>query len=255
MAKNKEEKKGAPMWMVTYGDLMSLLLCFFVLLLSFSTMDPAMFKEISGSLKVAFGVQREKVLYEIPKGLDVVSRDFAPRFNVDVVLERIKSAIKLEFIKGKIDIEALDDRVILRLKDEMTFDPGSDQLKEEAKPILATLRQVIEEVPGEVMVTGHTDDTPIANALYTSNWALSAARAVSVVNFLLSDSTIADRRLAAVGYGASRPMAPNDTPEHRAMNRRVELVFMQPTHPEDLTVNAITEKGVPEQEPLPPPVY
>jgi chemotaxis protein MotB len=255
VAKKKEETKGAPMWMVTYGDLMSLLLCFFVLLLSFSTMDPAMFKEISGSLKEAFGVQREKVLYEIPKGLDIVSRDFAPRFNVDVVLEKIKSAIKLEFIKGEVDIEALDDRVILRLKDEVTFDQGSDKLKEEAKPALAKLRQVIEEVPGEVMVTGHTDNTPISNARYTSNWGLSAARAVSVVEFLLSDNTIAGRRLAAVGYGASRPRALDDTPEHRARNRRVELVFMQPIYPEDVTVNAITEKGVIEQEPLPPPVY
>ncbi len=242
------------MWMVTFGDLMSLLLCFFVLLLSFSTMDPAMFKEVSGSLRNAFGVQREEVTYDMPMGVDIISRDFNPIFNVDVILEKIKSAIKLELIKGEIEIEALDDRVVLRLKDEITFAPGSADLKESAKPVLDKLIGVVKEIPGDIMVAGHTDNIPIVSPLFPSNWSLSAARAARVVEYMLQPGTIAPARMAAVGYGDSRPRVPNDSPENRKKNRRVELVFLQPSHPDDVSVMPITEKGLKDQELMPPPV-
>ncbi len=255
MGKKCECPAGAPKWMVTFGDLMSLLLCFFVLLLSFSSMDPAMFKEVSGSLKQAFGVQREDIVYDMPMGVDIVSRDFNPIFDVDVILEKIKSTIKLELIKGDIEIEALSDRIILRMNDELTFDPGSARLKPEAKPLLAKLRTVIEKVPGEILVAGHTDNTPIKNGLYSSNWSLSAARAAAVVEFLLKQGTIAPSRIAAVGYGSSRPRVPNDTPEHRRENRRVELIFMQPRNQDGLEVTPITPKGQRDQEILPPPTF
>ncbi len=253
MGKKQECPKGAPMWMVTFGDMMSLLLCFFVLLLSFSTMDPAMYKEISGSLKNAFGVQREKIIYEIPKGVDVISRDFTPIFNVDVILEKIKSAIRLELLKGEVQVEALDDRVILRLDDEVTFKPGSVEMQPGARPILTKIRDVIKAVPGEILVAGHTDNVPIKSQRFSSNWALSALRASTVVEFLLSTKEIAPSRMAAVGYGDSRPRVPNDTAANRARNRRVEIVFMQPPRPEEFTVTPVTEEGIKEQEVLPPP--
>ncbi len=253
MGKKCECPPGAPKWMVTFGDLMSLLLCFFVLLLSFSTMDPAMYKEVSGSLKNAFGVQRDEIVYEIPKGIDVVSRDFTPIFNVDVVLEKIKSALRLELLKGEIQVEALKDRVILRLNDDVTFKPGSANLVPQALPILDKIREVIEVVPGEILVAGHTDDTPIHTDRFPSNWALSAMRACTVVDVLLAPGTISKRRMAAVGYGDSRPRVPNDSPENKKKNRRVEIIFMQPPHPEEFQVTPVDEKGLPEQELLPPP--
>ena len=254
MAKKCECPPGAPKWMVTFGDLMSLLLCFFVLLLSFSTMDPAMYKEVSGSLRNAFGVQKNEIIYEIPKGVDIVSREFAPVFNVDVILEKIKSAIRLQLLKGEVEIEAMKDRVILRFNDEVTFDPGSASLKPAAKSLLDKVRPIIEKVPGEVLVAGHTDNVPLKSPLYPSNWHLSAARASSVVEYILSTHTISERRLAAIGYGASRPRASNDTPGHRRKNRRVELIFMQPPNPEEVEVTPVTETGLKEQELLPAPV-
>ncbi len=250
MGKKCECPKGAPMWMVTFGDLMSLLLCFFVLLLSFSTTDPAMYKEVSGSLEKAFGVQKQEITLDIPKGIDIVSRDFNPVFSVDVILEKIKSAIKLELIKGEVQVEALNDRVVLRMNDEITFDPGSDQLKEESKPILDKIRSIIETVPGDIVVSGHTDDSPVSGT-FESNWHLSAARAASVVVYLLRRHSIDPSRMAAVGYGASQPLVLNDTPEHRARNRRVEIIFLQPRNPDNFEVRPLDEKGILEQEPLP----
>ncbi len=250
MGKKCECPKGAPMWMVTFGDLMSLLLCFFVLLLSFSTMDPQQFKEVSGSLERAFGVQKSEITFDIPKGIDIVSRDFNPTFTIDIVLEKIKSAIKLELIKGEIEIEALKDRVILRMNDEVTFDRGDATLKEKSKPILDKIRGVIETVPGEVLIGGHTDNVP-THGRYPSNWHLSAARAASVVVYLLDQNSIAPERLAAVGYGSSHPRVPNDTPEHRKLNRRVEIIFMQPRNPQDFDVKPLNQKGLLEQELFP----
>jgi len=245
--------RGVPAWFVTFGDMMTLLLCFFVLLLSFSTTDPAMYKDVSGSLHEALGVQREDATYDTPMGTDPVSRDFRPTFTVDVVQEKLKSAVKLELIKGEIEIESSQDRVILRLNDALTFAPGKPDLSDEARRILDKVRPVVETVPGKLLVEGHTDDTAIKNPLYPSNWGLSAARAAAVVVFLLEPGTISQQRIAAIGYGDSLPLVPNDTPEHRQKNRRVELVFMQPPQPDELDSKAITNRGVREQEILPPP--
>ncbi len=253
MGKKCEEcEGGAPGWMVTFGDMMSLLLCFFVVLLSFSTMDPAMYKEVSGSLKQALGVQRDDIVYDMPKGIDIISRTFNPVFSVDVLLSKIKSTIRLYLIKGEVQVEYKSNKVILRMKNNMVFAPGSAKLTKKAKIILDKLRPVIESVPGDVMVAGYTDNIPIHNSKYNSNWSLSAARAAAVVNYLLSKGHIDPDRMAAVGYGDSRPIAPNDTPEHRALNRRVEIIFMQSAHPEDMTVKPVTQQGVKYQEPIPP---
>ncbi len=222
---------GAPKWMTTFSDLMSLLMCFFVLLLSFSEMDVAKFKEVAGSLRQAFGVQREEVVFDIPKGLDIVSREFQVRFTVEELLERLKSAVKLELIKGEIQIESLEDRVVLRMKDRLIFAPGSARLTPQAKLVLDALGEVFKLFDGEIVVAGHTDDTPVRGGRYRSNWELSAARAVSVLEYLLKKGYVLPEQVSAVGYGPSRPLYPNDTPEHRAANRRVEIILLQKKAP------------------------
>ena len=240
---------GAPKWMTTFSDLMSLLMCFFVLLLSFSEMDVAKFKEVAGSLRNAFGVQREEVVFEIPKGLDIVSREFQPRFTVEELLERIKAAIKLELIKGEIQIESLEDRVVLRLKDRLVFPPGSAQLTNRARQVLDGLGEIFKLFDGEIVVAGHTDDIPPQKGPYRSNWELSAARAVAVVEYLIKKGYVVPEQVSAVGYGPSRPLYPNDTPEHRAANRRVEIVLLQKKTPLLKYREAFSGQG--EQGPLP----
>ncbi len=253
MAKEPEKKPkcegGAPKWMTTFSDLMSLLLCFFVLLLSFSEMDVARFKEVAGSLRDAFGVQRKEVVFQLPKGISVVSTEFPPQFTVDELLERVKAAVKLELIKGEIQIESLKDRVVLRFKDELLFPKGSATLTPRAKAVLLKLGEVLSLFDGEIVVAGHTDDLPIRNKRFKSNWELSAARAVAVVEFLLKHNFVLPRQIVAVGYGPSRPLYPNDTPAHRAANRRVEIILLQKKAP--LLGYSEAFSGKKEQEPLP----
>ena len=248
-ARKSKEETGAPKWMVTFADLMSILMCFFVLLLSFSELDPAKFKEVAGSIRDAFGVQREEIVFDIPKGLDIISREFQPRFTVEELLERLKAAVKLELIKGELQIESLEDRVVLRMKDSLVFAPGSARLTPQAKQILDSLGEVFKLFDGEIVVAGHTDNVPIKRGAYRSNWELSAARAVSVVEYLLGKNYVLPEEVSAVGYGPSRPLYPNDTPEHRAANRRVEIILLQKKNP--LLRYREAFSGKPEQAPIP----
>lgn len=250
MKKEAETKKGIPVWFVTFADLMCLLMCFFVLLLSFSTTDPKMFKDVSGSLVRAFGVQREEIQLEQPKGIDMISREFKALFSAEEVMEKMKSTLKMELIKGQIDIEFLDDKIVLRMNDELAFEKSSATLKIGAKSIIDKLRPIFAQAPGDIVVTGHTDNSPIKTPVYPSNWSLSAARAASVVEYFLSTGTIAPSRFTATGYGQYRPVDPS--PDAAYKNRRVEIVFLQPVKSSNFTTESAQESGKQTQETLAP---
>lgn len=233
------KKKGTPIWVLSFSDLMTLLLGFFILLLSFSSMDAARYREISGSLRQSFGAQKEKEM--VPEGEDI-PQGASTKLKNEFIMKKIKAVLGPELAKNGIEAETVNDKVILRMKDDITFDLGQAKIRDDARPILKKIRDVIANVPGDVMVIGHTDNLPINSPLYHSNWDLSAARAASVVDFLLESKNIDASRLSAVGKGESMPLLPNDTSEHRARNRRVEIVFVQPTHPNELDVTPLIEK-------------
>ncbi|MGQ9813102.1 MAG: OmpA family protein [Dissulfurimicrobium sp.] len=233
------KKKGTPIWVLSFSDLMTLLLGFFILLLSFSSMDAARYMEISSSLKQSFGMQKGKE--RAPEGKNI-PQGVSIKLKNEFIMKKIKAVLGPELAKNGIEAETVNDKVVLRMKDDVTFDRGQARIKDDAKPILNKIREIIANVPGDVMVIGHTDSLPIKSQLYHSNWDLSAARAASVVDFLLESKNIAASRLSAVGKGESRPMLPNDTPEHMARNRRVEIVFVQPTYSSELDVTPLIEK-------------
>ena len=233
------KKKGTPIWVLSFSDLMTLLLGFFILLLSFSSMDAARYREISGSLRQSFGAHNEKK--SVSEG-ENISQGASTKLKNAFIMKKIKAVLGPELAKNGIEAETVNDKVILRMKDDVTFDLGQAKIKEGAIPVLDKIREVIANVPGDVMVIGHTDNLQIKSPLYHSNWDLSAARAASVVDFLLASGVIAADRLTVVGKGESKPLFPNDTPEHMARNRRVEIVFVQPSRPSELDVTPLIEK-------------
>ncbi len=230
MAKNKFEKENkcneAPPWLTTFSDLMSLLLCFFVLLLSFSEMDVAKYKEIAGSLREAFGVQRREPVQDIPKGMDIIAREFNPKFPEDFITNAIKSALRQLMEEGDIEVRKEEFGIVVSIKDKLLFSPGSAKIKPQFYPFLRKLQKIMEAVDTKVKVVGHTDNIPIRSSIFPSNWELSAARAAAVVRFFLRDKNLDPRRFEAIGKADSEPIAPNDTPKDRAKNRRVEIVFI-----------------------------
>lgn len=224
--------KGAPMWMCTFGDLMSLLLCFFVLLLSFSEIDRQKYKQVAGSMEKAFGMQRKKNVSESPRhGLKMIAKDF----DQEAIATRVKEFIGRELeenfdelygnIENDIEIEAGKGQVVIRMMGESTFDSGSAEIKPELKPLILRIGQILtKETAGDIIIAGHTDDVPVKGGPFQSNLKLSIARAATVAQFLLDQTAIDPRRISTMGFGEFRPIADNQMEAGRRKNRRVEIV-------------------------------
>ncbi|RLC31857.1 MAG: type VI secretion system protein TssL [Deltaproteobacteria bacterium] len=247
---------GAPEWVVTFGDLMSLLLCFFVLLLSFSETDKAKYKEVAGSLAKAFGVQYVSKRMQPPKGISIVAKDFdqelvptKKREEFIVMANRKKEAERIAAEKRKevgerlkreieeslrnmpggeeigdlIHVNVGENEVTIQLMGETTFDSGKAEIKQEMLPLLKKIGIVLQEQTGDIIVMGHTDNVPIVGGRFKTNLALSMARAASVADFLINVTHIKPERVSTMGFGEYRPIETNDTPEGRQRNRRVEI--------------------------------
>lgn len=222
---------GAPKWVVTFGDLMSLLLCFFVLLLSFSEMDRQKYKQVAGSMEKAFGIQRKEKVMDIPKGMKMIARDF----DQEVITTRIKEAIgkeiddlmdtQLSDMKDQINIEASEEEVTIRLMGESTFDSGKAVIRTQMKPLLKKVAGIISNNKSDIIIAGHTDNVPIRGGPFRTNLRLSTARASAVAEFMLSVSKIDPKRVSTMGFGEYRPLESNQTHAGREKNRRVEIVL------------------------------
>jgi len=272
-APEKAEAAGVPAWVMTFADLMTLLMCFFVLLLAFSEMDVLKFKQLSGSMKEAFGVQTEIEVKSIPKGTSVVAREFSPgkpdptalpsvrQFTIDSnqstldllsrrneemekrlkeieqEAKRIRAALAAEIENGSVAVETEGLRVIIRILEKASFDSGSASVRPTFTPVLRKIGSMIDDNSGQINVSGHTDNVPIAaaNTQFRSNWDLSSSRAVSVTHELLKTTSAAPGRFTVTGHADTRPRADNLTPENRAKNRRVDISIIRGT---DLDTNA-----------------
>jgi chemotaxis protein MotB len=203
----------ATMWVVPYGNLMTILMIFFLVLYAFSfVVSGVRFEKIVQSLQKDVGGELNKEYMErvIRKAKE---REVAEEMDGLIDEKRLK-----KFANVKIDKEGI--KVVFR--SPVIFDLGEAELKPEIISVLNAVARVIKDMPNEVMVGGHTDDKPIVSGEFRSNWELSAARAFSVIRYFIEQG-IDPRRLSAIGYGEHRPLYPNDTEEHRAFNRRIEI--------------------------------
>ena len=251
----KAEGSGVPAWVVTFADLMTLLMCFFVLLLAFSEMDLSRFKLLSGSMKEAFGVQAEVEARTMPKGTSLIAQEFSPgrpeptplnvvqqhtidsnRNSLDALHEepkeieearrhalRIRRALQDEIDRGYLSVELDGARIIIHIQEKASFDSGSADLRPQFRPIIAKIAGLVGSDDGLVSVSGHTDNVPIANERFRSNWELSTSRAVSVTHELIAAAALDPSSLMVVGHADTRPVTSNATPEDRARNRRVDI--------------------------------
>lgn len=257
----RKERTGIAPWVMTFADMMTLLMCFFVLLLAFSEMDVAKFKQLSGSMKDAFGVQAELEVRTIPKGTSIVAQEFSPgvpdptamnviyQFTEDSnenTLEamakktrdlqdtkdharRIREALREEIEKGSIAVTTEDRKVVIHILENASFDSGYAKVRPEFLPVLGKIGSLIDSNSGTVTVSGHTDDVPIANERFRSNWELATSRAVSVTHELLRTAQLDESRFVVTGHADTRPRASNETPEGRASNRRVDISIVRGT--------------------------
>ena len=222
---------GAPAWMATFADMMSLLLTFFVLLLSFATMDIVKFKDAMGSIQQALGFlptgtgvfQHTQVPTDFEKPMATsISKD-----TNEILSEELKSIIKEQGLEDEIEVENSKRGVILRVRGRVFFEPGAAELKPQSYPILEKIAELMKRFPYRVSIEGHTDNIPVSGGKYSSNWELSTARAFAALKFLKEKTGVDVKRINIAGFADTHPIAPNDTPEGRAKNRRVEIVFYE----------------------------
>ncbi|MCP4448189.1 MAG: OmpA family protein [Myxococcales bacterium] len=219
-------------WMATFADLMSLLLTFFVLLLSFANMDVVRFKVVLGSVRDAFGVQ-----FEHPGDMEAIStsivamskEESSPTIKVIeevMMLEKVKKIIKDEGMEDMMSAE-LDERgVVIRIKGHILFRSGEAELRDEGLKALGPVIKLAKAMDHQLSIQGHTDDRPISTSKFPSNWELSTARAVATMRYL-SSNALQPARMNVAGYANMRPLAKNTTAAGRAKNRRVEFVFLR----------------------------
>ncbi len=270
-----------PPWLATFADLMSLLMCFFVLLLSFSEIDAIRFKRMADSMRDAFGVQRKIIVTEIVKGVSVIKTEFSPsvsepspiaelrqetvhenreevkiddatrdavseeeqeRINeqIEEKVEELRAALADEIERGLVSVDKEASRVLIRIREKGSFDSGSADLDLGFFQVMERISEAVAGIPGKVVVAGHTDNVPISTSRFRSNWELSSARAVTVVHSLLGNPSVDATRVVVEGHADSQPLAPNDTRENRAKNRRVELILIRG---EDVVRGAPLETG------------
>jgi len=242
MDKKPEEcKTGAPEWMTTYGDLVTLLMCFFVLLFAFSEIDAQKFEAVMESFQGSAGVlESGKSLSEDALIFDASpENDTTPETTdtkeleiIEEILQEMASEIEGELnekgLDGQIEFEIKDSKLIILLPNSVLFDPARAELKEESFSVLSilggTLQNELFEL-GTFRIEGHTDNLPINTIRFPSNWKLSAARATSVLRFFRDELDFQENRFAISGYSDTQPKETNDTPEGRAQNRRVEVII------------------------------
>ncbi|WDF93778.1 flagellar motor protein MotB [Aeromonas dhakensis] len=274
---------GLPGYMGTFADLMSLLMCFFVLLLSFAEMDVQKFKQIAGSMEKAFGVQNILEVKDIPKGTSVIAQEFRPGrpepTPIDTIMQQtidmtqtelefqpgdadkagghdkseeklvggdtqqeaqkqqqeqsnalakaLADQMKAQIQDGALEIEALGQQIIIRIREKAAFPAGSAFLQPQFWPVVRKVAALLKDVPGEITISGHTDNVATEDELFQSNWELSSQRAVAVAHQMIKVPGFDGSRLVVQGMADSQPLVPNTTPENRRMNRRVEISIMQ----------------------------
>jgi chemotaxis protein MotB len=242
MAEKKcpECKKGAPEFMNTYGDMVTLLLCFFVLLFAMSTTDSKKYQGMVESLKGALGVMPggktispEKVVTDSriqAKGTEFKYRKIAE--NIQKTIEKTVSEMKIsnknEVMKN-IEVSVTKRGINISLENTVLFESGKAEIKQEALDILGAVAVNIGNIQNEILVEGHTDNLPINNTRYPSNWELSTSRATNVLKYMLSKEEKLYGRIAAAGYADSRPKAENTSEAGRKINRRVDIVILKDT--------------------------
>mgnify|MGYP000268305197 FL=1 len=222
-------EEGIPAWMATFADMVTLLLCFFVLLLSFTNQDITNFRIMMGSITEALGVQTED-----RGALSVPYSDARFKFedrrakNKEMVEigERLKEFIRSRDLSHSARVSTEKSGVMLRVSNRALFAPGSARLDSSASKILEGVVASLKKTDFNLVIRGHTDGEHPTTGLYRSNWELSAARAASCLRWILEHSDVPPNRMKAVGYADAKPLFPDTSEVNRKANRRVEFFFV-----------------------------
>ncbi len=235
-------KKGAPQdeirgdeWLATYSDTVTLLLTFFVLLYSMATLDVQKMQKISQAFQVVMsGETGDTILeYDLYNGqVPLIGGESPIEETVDEtdveqsMYFQVKKYIDEHDLEELVDIINSERGIVIQLRDNILFETSSSALRSDSKAVLDKISDLIGTLPNNIIIEGHTDNRPINTSKFPSNWELSVDRAVNVVRYFVEAKGLEASRFSAAGYGQFQPIAPNDSAENMAKNRRVNILIM-----------------------------
>ena len=233
MAKKRssEESSNSMGWMVTFSDLITLLLTFFVLLLTMCSLEAGKIEQFQAACTQAMGVLLEGKFSQVQERIITSSKKRIDEkvIKTDNFLKQysgLKTILLQENARGNVEFTELEKGLSIIIRDDLLFRTGRSEVNPAGGSVLQKIGKTIKDFGGTVMVEGHTDNMPIRTTRFPSNWELSTARAVSVVRYLTEVVGAGPDRFSAVGYGDTKPKVSNDSPENRIKNRRVEIILV-----------------------------
>lgn len=207
-------------WEVTYTGFILIMLCFFIMLCSFATIEEAKVMQFVRSFSKAVNILTGSEVLN-PSG-DIVDK----KSDIAKLMKKLEEEAEAAgFGRSEIAIRKTKEGFVMRLAEKVLFERGAAEIAESAKPLLSKVAELASKSGVNMRIEGHTCDLPVRGGRYQSNWELSAARAVNVLRFMTAAAPIREDLISAVGFGEYHPLYPNDTEENRARNRRVEIVF------------------------------
>lgn len=231
---HKEQETHSSEWIVTYSDLITLMLTFFVLLYSFSTVEINKFKEILSSIHAGFNKEvivkkSESDITNLPSSIDIpidnLNAQTAEEQQKQRLLKEIHDIIHRHNLHDNVVVSLEKSKVIVRIKDRLVFNSGATKIHNGADPVLLEIADIFKAYSDyRIDIAGHSDNIPISTPEFPSNWELSSYRATTVLRHFI-DLGVDPYRMTATGYADLLPIADNSTPENRAKNRRVEFIL------------------------------
>jgi chemotaxis protein MotB len=238
MRKREEKKENSERWLLTYSDLITLLMIFFVTMYAMSNTDMAKYKALSESFSVALGGGKEvlKTTNGVGNAVTIVEPSQAPAVtdkpgtSEEDMLSSTKKELDQYFKENGLQttvVTEINERgLIVSLFDAALFDSGDGSLKNDSKPTIIQIGKIVNKLSNLIKIEGHTDNVPINTSVFKSNWELSVTRATNVAELLIDSGSIPPEKICITGYGQFRPAADNSTEAGRAKNRRVNIVVL-----------------------------
>jgi chemotaxis protein MotB len=249
MRKQPEPPENHERWLVSYADFITLLFAFFVVMFASSQTDKGRAKQVSEAVekalkdghsvsvppavaKILGGTVDEKgngnAMMRGPGGTQPSAHENPPERVVELFpsLQRLNKELEQEIQEGKVEVRLEERGLVVSLRESAFFPSGTDKIAPDSMPTLEKVADVIRALPNVVQLEGHTDSVPIHNSRFRSNWELSCARGIALLEAMTDRFGLARDRFSVVGRADTLPVAPNDTSEGRARNRRVDLIIV-----------------------------
>lgn len=232
--KHHEEEGNNERWLITYSDLITLLLVFFIILYAFSKIDNDKYKNLASGFNTVFGSGTGILVGDgtgemVGDGIGGAGGEGGEQTEEGMlsdIKDEVDSYLTSNGLEESVSTDIDDRGLIIRMSNSILFDSGTANIKADNSNSLSTIGTLLNSMPNYIRIEGHTDTLPINNTKFKSNWELSVLRATNVAEILIADAGIKPERISVLGYGEFRPIADNSTAEGRAKNRRVDIVIM-----------------------------